>query len=158
MSEVQNEVGEKAASAICHGYGSMRPESNDNRKKRYVISIATRSLAACLALSFLATLLPAGAVVAQSIMACCRGKSANHCHSGIKSKKTTSVSNQCHSDCCARCAPAQQTKRERTTAASIAKLVSPTVVHSHVVNITFVAPTHEEWASITPRGPPAFLL
>ena len=134
--------------------GSMRPDSQENRMKRFVIAITTRSLAAFIAVSFLATLLPAGAVAAKSIMACCAGKSASHCHSDFKSKTTASVSNPCPSDCCTCCAPAQQTRRERTAAQPIVKLASPTVVHSFVVNFTRLVRSREEWTRVNPRGPP----
>jgi hypothetical protein len=136
----------------------MTPDPNENRIKRFAIKIATRSLAAFIAVSFLATLLPAGTIAAQSIMACCRGKSVSHCHSGFKPKKTTSISNSCHSDCCACCAPAQQTKRERSTAQPVVKLASPVVVPSPFVNIVPLVFRSDEWAPVSPRGPPAFLV
>jgi hypothetical protein len=126
--------------------------------KRFVISITARSLAAFIALSFLATLLPAGAVVAQSVMACCRGKSASHCHSGINSKKSASISQPCHSDCCAYFAPAKQQKHERGTPQPIAKLLSPRAVLKPSSSGITILSTNDQWAKISPRGPPAFLL
>jgi hypothetical protein len=136
----------------------MRPDSNENRFRRFVISITTRSLAAFLTLSFLATLLPAGAVAAQSLMACCTGKNASHCHLGLKTKKTTSVSSPCQSDCCACCAPAQQTKRERSAAQTVVKVASPIAVPTAFVSITVLVPARSKWAPISPRGPPTFFV
>lgn len=133
----------------------MRPEAKENRLQRFVIAFTTRSLAAFLALSFLATLLPAGAVAAQSLMACCTGKAAGHCHSGFKPKKTTSISSPCQSDCCTCCAPAQQTKRERSTARMVVKVSSPVVVPATFASITVLVPARADWAPISPRGPPA---
>jgi hypothetical protein len=136
----------------------MRREPQENRVKRFAIAITTRSLAAFLALSFLATLLPTGAVVAQSIMACCRGKAASHCHVGLKPKKTTSVSSQCKSDCCTCCAPAQQTRNQRSSAQTVVQLTAPVVAVSSFVNITPLVFSREKWAPISPRGPPAFIV
>jgi len=136
----------------------MRPESHENRIKRLVIAITTRLLAAFLTLSFLATLLPAGAVAAKSIMACCTGKAAGHCHSAFKPKKTTAVSSQCQSNCCVCCAPAQQTKRERSAVQSVVAITAPIAVSSGPVNITVLVPARDEWASISPRGPPTFFV
>jgi len=157
MFEVQNEIGEEAGPTTCD-CGSMRPDPNENRIKRFVITITSRLLAAFLALSFLATLLPAGAVAAQSIMACCRGKSANHCHIGLKPAKTTSVGdNPCHSNCCVCCAPAQQTKREQLAVQTIVNLLSPRAVLKPSSSGVAVFLTDDEWTTISPRGPPAFL-
>jgi hypothetical protein len=158
VSEVQNEIGEKAGPTTCYHSGSMRPDSNENRFRRFVIAIAMRSLGAFLTLSFLATLLPAGAVAAKSIMACCTGKNANHCHAGLKTKKTTSVSSPCQSDCCACCAPAQQTRRERSATQTVVKVSSPIAVPAAFVNITVLVPARVDWASINPRGPPTFFV
>jgi hypothetical protein len=158
VSEVQNEIGEKAGPATCHYSGSMRPDSNENRFRRFVILITTRSLAAFLTLSFLATLLPAGAVAAKSIMACCTGKNASHCHAGLKTKKTTAVSSSCQSDCCAYCAPAQQTKRERSAAHTVVKLTSPIAVPCSLISITVLVPARAERAPVSPRGPPTFFV
>ncbi len=132
----------------------MRREAQENRVKRFVIAITTRSLAAFIALSFLATLLPAGAVAAQSIMACCAGKAAGHCHANLKSKKTTSVSSQCASDCCTCCAPAQQSKRERSAAQTVVKVTSPIAVPTSFVSIIVLLPARDDWAPTSPRGPP----
>jgi len=137
----------------------MRPDPNENRMKRFVIAITTRLLAAFIALSFLATLLPAGAVAAQSIMACCRGKSASHCHIGFKPTKQTSVSsNPCHSNCCVCCAPAQQTKREQLAVQTIVNLLSPRAVLKPSSSGVAVFLTNDKWTTMSPRGPPAFLL
>ena len=132
----------------------MKQESYENRVKRFVIAITTRSLALFIALSFLATLLPAGAVAAKSLMACCTGKAAGHCHSGFKPKKTTSVSSQCASDCCTCCAPAQQTKRERSAAQTVVKVTSPIASPTSFVSITVLLPARADWAPTSPRGPP----
>jgi len=126
--------------------------------KRFVIAITTRSLAAFIALSFLATLLPAGAVAAKSLMACCTGKAAGHCHVNLKSKKTTSVSSQCQSDCCTCCAPAQQSKRERSAAQPVVKVTSPIAVPTNFVSITVLLQARDNWAPTSPRGPPVFFV
>ncbi|HJT68146.1 MAG TPA: hypothetical protein VJ749_16945 [Pyrinomonadaceae bacterium] len=126
--------------------------------KRFVIAITTRSLTAFIAVSFLATLLPAGAVAAKSIMACCTGKAAGHCHAGFKPKQTTSVSSQCQSDCCTCCAPAQQTKREGSTAQPVVKVTSPITAPAAFANITVLVPARADWAPISPRGPPALFV
>ena len=126
--------------------------------KRFVIAITMRSLAAFVALSFLATLLPAGAIAAKSLMACCTGKAAGHCHVGLKTKKTTSLSSQCQSDCCTCCAPAQQTKRERSTARTAVRLTSPIAVPATFTSITVLVPARDDWAPVSPRGPPIFFV
>jgi hypothetical protein len=136
----------------------MRTDPNENRLRQFAISIASRFVAAFIALSFLATLLPAGTAAATSIMACCKGQTAGHCHAGFKSKKTTSISNSCHSDCCASSAPAQQQRRERTTLQPIVKYVLPAVVSSPSVNVTQLVSSSGEWARVRPRGPPRFFV
>lgn len=128
---MQNDVGEKAGATTCNRSEPMRREAQENRVKRFVIAITTRSLAAFIALSFLATLLPAGVFAAKTTMACCAGKAAGHCHSGLPVKEstpahdhniivaesndssnaetasqrsvaeTTAVRRSCNSDCCA---------------------------------------------------------
>jgi hypothetical protein len=157
LSEVQNEVGEETG-ATTSDSGQMKADKDENRIKRIVISITSRLLAAFIALSFLAMLLPAGAGAAQSIMACCRGKSASHCHAGLKPARTTSLGNACRSDCCTCCAPAQQTKRERFTAQPIVKLASPVVARSFAVDFDTFAVTHRGWVPVSPRGPPTFFI
>jgi len=158
VSEVQDEVGEEAGPTACYHSGLMRPDSHENRLKRFVIAITTRLLASFIALSFLATLLPAGAVAAKSLMACCTGKAAGHCHVGLKTKKTTSVNNQCQSDCCTCCAPAQQTKRERSTAQTAVRVTSPLAVPAAFASITVPVPARDDWAPISPRGPPTIFV
>ena len=136
----------------------MSVELHESRVKRFVIAVTTRSLAAFLVLSFLAALLPAGTVVAQSIMACCRGKAAGHCHAGFKPKQTTSISSTCNSDCCARCAPAQQSKRERSAAQTVIKVTSPATTPRSFEKVTVLVPSWNKWVSINPRGPPLFFV
>ena len=138
--------------------GPMNTDSHENRLRRFVISVTTRLLAAFMVLSFLATLLPVGSVAAKSIMACCAGKSASHCHASLKPNKTNSVSDSCRSDCCVCCAPARQAKRERITPQPIVKLALPTVVASTFANITVAVPARAGWAPVAPRGPPAFFV
>jgi hypothetical protein len=136
----------------------MSSDSRENRYRRFAIAIAVRCVAAFIAFSFLTTLLPAGTAAAKSIMACCKGQAAGHCHAGFNSKKTASVSNPCHSDCCACCAPAQQLKRERITAQSTVKLSSPTATSFRFVNITPFVLSKDEWKPVSPRGPPTFIV
>src|SRR5690349_4011874 len=124
-------------------------------RSTFILAITQRLLAAFVALTFLAALLPAGAFAAQSIMACCRGKSASHCHAGFKPTRTTSIGSSCCLDCCTYCSPAQQTRRERNAPQPVVKLVSPPVVSSPVVTINADAVPREDCVSLNPRGPPA---
>ena len=136
----------------------MSSDPHENRYRRFAIAIASRCVAAFIAFSFLATLLPAGTVAAKSIMACCKGQAAGHCHAGFKSKRTASISNPCHSECCASSAPAQKQKREQATAQPAAKLVVPLVVLTQTTNITPVFSSADEWNQVSPRGPPSFFV
>jgi hypothetical protein len=157
MSEVQNEVGEKANHAA----------------RRIVIGLTIRLLAFVVALSFLAALLPLAKVqAASSTMACCIGKEENHCHASAKSKKAAShdhtaepsstainsaVKNPC-SDCCACSVANQQQRRERAAAQPIARHTPPLAVPSRYASRTFVVSSTDLWAQTSPRGPPAILL
>jgi len=136
-----------------------------------------RLLAFVVALSFTAALVPLGAASAKTAatMACCVGKQADHCPSGIKAKKTaaapkhnhetdpsapafTTALKSCHSDCCACVASAsRQQRREKAATASIARNVSPLVSLPSYENPASLFITNENWARISPRGPPAFL-
>ena len=159
MSEVQNEVGEKA----------------NHRARRIVVGLTIRLLALVVALSFMAALLPLATVsAASSTMACCIGKKEeeSHCHASAKSKKAAShehtadpsnpaiqsaVKNPC-SDCCVCSVANQQHRRERATAQPIARLTPPVAVPSRYASRTFVFSSTDVWAQISPRGPPAILL
>jgi hypothetical protein len=136
----------------------MRSDPLENRYRRIAITIASRCLAAIIALSFLATLLPAGTAAAKSIMACCKGQAAGHCHASIKLKKSASFNAPCHSDCCAFTATAQQQKREVALARPGAKLIEPFVVRSQVITAISLASSADKSNHTSPRGPPAFLL
>ena len=158
VSEMQDEVREKADSGAYRFSGSMCSDPQENRYRRLAIATASRLVAAFIALTFLATLLPAGTAAAKSIMACCKGQAAGHCHAGFKSKKTASITNPCRSDCCVSSAPAQQQRREQAIAAPAAKLIVPVVVVHHSTNITPVFSAAGEWTKAGPRGPPSFFV
>jgi len=130
----------------------------ENKYRRLAIAIASRLVAAFIALTFLATLLPAGTAAAKSIMACCKGQAAGHCHAGFKSKQTASISNPCRSNCCVSSAPAQQQKREQTIAPPTAKLVVPFVVVRQTTNVAPLVSSAGEWVKASPRGPPGFFV
>jgi len=136
----------------------MRSDPHENRYRRLAIAIAGRCLAAVIALSFLATLLPSGTAAAKSIMACCKGQAAGHCHATIKLKKSASISAPCHSDCCASTFPAQKQKREVALAPPAARLVAPFVVRSQPAIVTILFSPADKWNQTSPRGPPSFLL
>ncbi|HEY2962694.1 MAG TPA: hypothetical protein VGJ37_09790 [Pyrinomonadaceae bacterium] len=136
----------------------MNSDPHENRHRRLAIAIASRCLAAIIAFSFLATLLPAGTAAAKSIMACCKGQAAGHCHASIKTKKSASISAPCHPDCCSSIAAAQQQKRERAIAPPVAKLVVPFVVLSQTTTVTPLLSSPDEWNQTSPRGPPASFL
>lgn len=137
-----------------------------------------RLLAFVVALSFMAALVPLGAASAKTAatMACCVGKQADHCPSGIKAKKTaaapkhnhetdpsapafTTTHKSCHSDCCACVASAsRQQRREKAATESIARSVSPLVSLPSYEHSASLFTTNESWARISPRGPPACFL
>jgi len=136
----------------------MRSDPHENRFRRFATTLATRCLAAVIALSFLATLLPAGTAAAQSIMACCKGQAAGHCHVNLKTKKSSSISRPCPSDCCGHSTAAHQQKHERGTAESPAKQISFPTVFAHAENASAGFATDDASGLIKPRGPPSFLL
>ena len=135
----------------------MKTDPRENRFRRFAIAIAARCLAAFIAFSFLATLLPAGTAAAKSIMACCKGQAAGHCHAGLKTKKTASVSAPCHSDCCTAISPAQQQKRQTVAAQPGVRLVVAFAVVAQVTPITLLSSSPDESNHTSPRGPPTFL-
>jgi hypothetical protein len=136
----------------------MNSGPQENRYRRLATAIASRLVAAFIALTFLATLLPAGTAAAQSIMACCKGQAAGHCHAGFKSKKTASISSPCRSNCCVSSAPAQQQKRGQALASPAAKLVVPFFVVRHTRNVTPLVSAAGDWDNASPRGPPSFFV
>jgi len=66
----------------------MNSDPKQSRLKRVTIAIVSRCLATVVAASFLATLLPIYRASAKS-MACCVGKTASHCHSGLTSEESS---------------------------------------------------------------------
>ncbi len=68
----------------------MKLDPHENRFRRLTIAIVSRLLACLVALSFFATLVPVGTASAEkeTIMACCVGKKAGHCDSGLSAKKS----------------------------------------------------------------------
>jgi hypothetical protein len=133
----------------------MKRDATQSRLRRLTIAIVSRCLATFIALSFISTLLPAGAVAAKSIMECCKGQSAGHCHAGFKPKRSTAVANRCHSDCCSAATAAPQQKRERVIAQPAAKLVVPFVVVRQTTTIASLLSAAGEWNHHSPRGPPS---
>jgi len=157
----------------------MKLDPKENRFRRLAVSIVSRLLASVVALSFFAILVPVGTASAENetIMACCVGKKAGHCHSGLGSKKSaqehdhntvvaeedqsassapafrSAVRNSCHSDCCACLASSRQQKREPGTA-QVARRHSPYKIFSHHTARTALFSSTEIWAQISPRGPP----
>jgi hypothetical protein len=136
----------------------MRSDPSENRYRRIALTIASRCLAAIIALSFLTTLLPAGTAAAKSIMACCKGKAAGHCHATVKFKQNATISAPCHSDCCAFTATAQKQKRGLAIARPGAKLVEPFAVRSQAIIAISLTSSADESNYASPRGPPTFLL
>lgn len=157
----------------------MKSDPKQNRRRPFTISIVCRLLALIVALSFLATLLPIGIVSAEkSTMACCVGKAAGHCDSGLTSKKqvpahdhvtvvaeqtenkspsVSTVSQHCQSDCCACAVSTQQQRRERAAVQPIAWHAAPSATLSRFASIEPFFSSNDEWAQTSPRGPPSFL-
>jgi hypothetical protein len=157
--QVQNEAGEKA------NQGAHR--------------VVIRLLSFVVALSFMAALLPLGTASAKTAttMACCAGKQADHCPSGVKARKSAAAAkhnheadpsapafksatarNSCHSDCCACVTSSGQQKRERAAAQSIRKHLSPLATFLYDANSSPVFAANQKRTQISPRGPPVFLL
>lgn len=168
----------------------MKFDPQENRFRRLTIAIVSRLLACLVALSFFAILVPVGTASAENetIMACCVGKQAGHCDSGLTAKKSapqhnhdtvvadaddsnshdsslrtaaesTAVRNPCNPDCCATVSTARtQQKRERATAQAKVQHDTPAGV-LFVNDYTPSAFTSSDyWAQISPRGPPALFL
>jgi hypothetical protein len=154
--QVQNEAGEKA-----------------NQGAHRVVS---RLLAFVVALSFMAALLPLGTASAKTAatMACCAGKQADHCPSGVKARKaaakhnhetdpsapafkSASARSSCHSDCCACVTSSGQQKRERAAALPTVKRTSPVATSLLYANSASLFLLNEKRTHISPRGPPVFL-
>jgi hypothetical protein len=168
----------------------MNSDPKENRLRRLAISIVSRLLACIVALSFLATLLPIGSVSATeaTIMACCVGKTAGHCESGLASKKSapqhdhntivadadntdshnasqhsaaesTAVRNPCPSDCCAcSVSTVRQQNRDRGAAQAKLRFSTPLRILSKSDRQPSIFSSSEDWDQTSPRGPPAFLL
>jgi hypothetical protein len=156
--QVQNEAGEKT------NQGAHR--------------LVVRLLAFVVALSFMAALVPLGIVSAKTAttMACCVGKQADHCPSGLKARKTAAhqhrhdadssapafktitARNSCHSDCCACVTSSRQQKRERAAPQSIVRHTSPLATLGYDANAASLFSANEKRTQISPRGPPLFLL
>ena len=153
----------------------MNSDPKQSRLKRFTISIVTRCLATLVAVSFLATLLPIQTASAKkSTMACCVGKTASHCHAGVKAKKpaahdhssdssnpafkAAAVQQPCHSDCCACSASSRQQKREGAAAQTIARHGSPFPTCLLAANGSAVNHANENWNQTSPRGPPTSFL
>ena len=165
-------------------------DPKENRVRRLSIAIGSRLLACIVALSFLAILAPIGAASAkqQTVMACCVGKKAGHCDSGLSSKKSapqhdhntivadtgengshdsslrtaaesTAVRNPCSPDCCGTVSTVRpQQKRERGTAQAKAHHHPPAAIVFATNNTPASVSSSGYLSQISPRGPPASLL
>jgi hypothetical protein len=155
--QVQNEAGEKT------NQGAHR--------------LVSRLLAFVVALSFTAALLPLGTASAKTAatMACCAGKQADHCPSGVKARKAAAkhnheadpsapafksvgVRSSCHSDCCACVSSFGQQKRERSAALPTFRHASPLATSLLYANSASLFLPNEKRTQVSPRGPPAFLV
>ena len=168
----------------------MKFDPQENRFRRLTIAIVSRLLACLVALSFFAILVPVGTASAENetIMACCVGKQAGHCDSGVSAKKSapqhdhhtvvadaensnshdsslrsaaesTAVRNPCNPDCCTTFSTARtQQKRERGTVQAKVRYQAPAAILFVTDNTPSSVSSNDYWAQISPRGPPAFLL
>ena len=168
----------------------MNFDPHEYRLRRLAISIASRLLAFFVALSFFAMLVPVGTASAEkeTIMACCVGKKAGHCDSGLAAKKSapqhdhdtivadaddaeshdsslrsaaesTAVRNPCNPDCCAATSAARsQQKRERGTTQAKVQHNPPAAILFVAGNTPSSVSADDYWAQISPRGPPSSLL
>ena len=137
-----------------------------------------RLLSFVVALSFMAALLPLGTASAKTAttMACCIGKEADHCPSGIKARKKAAAHqhkheadpsapafksaterSSCPSDCCACVSSSGQQKRDRAAALPIPRHTSPVATSLLYANSASLLLPNEKRTQISPRGPPVFL-
>jgi hypothetical protein len=165
-------------------------DPKENRFRRLSIAIVSRLLACLVALSFLAILVPVGTASAeqQTLMACCIGKKAGHCESGLSSKKSapqhdhntivadgeengshdsslrtaaesTAVRNPCSPECCGTVSTVRpQQKRERGTAQAKVRYHAPAAIVFATGNTPASVSSSAYLSQISPRGPPASLL
>lgn len=168
----------------------MNLHPQEYRFRRLAISIVSRLLACLIAVSFFALLVPIGTASAEkeTIMACCVGKQAGHCDSGLTAKKaapehdhdtivadaddtdspasslrtaaeSTAVRNPCNPECCATVSTVRpQQKRDRGTAQAKFRYQMPAGILVHTDYTLSAVSANDYWAQISPRGPPAFLL
>lgn len=151
----------------------MKLDPEKSTLRRFTISVVSRCLALLVALSFLSTLVFIGSASAkQSTPACCVGKTADHCHSSVKSKKAAghdhssnpsspavkAIEQQCHSDCCACVASSRQQKRDGASVQAVARHGSLFATCSLAENAVAFFLSNQSWAQISPRGPPTFIL
>jgi hypothetical protein len=168
----------------------MNLDTKEYRLRRLAISIVSRLLACLVALSFFAILVPVGAASAEQekLMACCVGKKAGHCDSGLTSKKSapqhdhntivadadqtgshdsslrtaaesTAVRNPCNPDCCGAVSTAKpQQKRERGTAQAKVRYQPSARIFFASEHTLSFVSLAGYLSQISPRGPPAFFL
>ena len=168
----------------------MKFDPKEIRFRRLAIAIASRLLAFLVALSFFASLVPVGTASAENetIMACCIGKKAGHCDSGLSAKKSapqhdhdtivtgaddsnshdssrrsaaesTAVRNPCNPECCATVSTVRtQQKRDRGAAQAKVQHDTPAGILFAPENSPSSFTANDYWAQISPRGPPAFFL
>ena len=168
----------------------MNLDPQEYRFRRLARSIVSRLLACLVALSFFALLVPIGTAAAEreTVMACCAGKKAGHCESGLSAKKpapehdhstivadadpgdsrdsslrtaagSTAVRNPCNPECCATVSTVRpQQKRERGTVQAKVRYHVPAGFLFDTDNTVPSVSANDYWAQISPRGPPAFLL
>jgi hypothetical protein len=178
-------------------------------RRGQIVRLASRFVAIAIALSFVATLLPIAASSANAaMMACCVGKTAGHCESGLNVEKAPqfatepmcgletnlpdddgitivaessdnqshpsfhpdgestssrlaaesfTLSQPCHSDCCACVGSARQQKRQ-PIAQAIARYGSTFDERLRFNNHSHFFSSNKDWEQTSPRGPPANFL
>lgn len=168
----------------------MNLDPQECRFRRLAITLVSRLLACLVALSFFALLAPIGTASAEkeTVMACCVGKKAGHCETGLSTKKpapehdhntivadadtsdahdsslrtaaeSTAVRNPCNPECCATVSTVRpQQKRERGTVPAKVRHHVPAGILFSTDNTLSSVSANDYGAQISPRGPPAFLL
>lgn len=177
-------------------------------RRRQVVRLASRFVAIAITLSFVATLLPiADSSANAELMACCIGKTAGHCESGLNVEKAPqlapepmcgmethtsdddeitivaepsdneshhsfhpdgestssrlaaesfTLSQPCHSDCCACVGSARQ--QRQPIAQTIARYGSPFDERSRFNSHPHFFSSNTNWEQTSPRGPPVNFL
>ena len=137
--------------------------------------IARRFVTIWISVSFFAILVPiASASRDRSVMACCIGKKADHCHAKLKSRaggnsqtnaetrissKSPSVGNPCPMSCggCTATASRLQ-KRQKDFIQPRTSHISRQRAMLRFENPSRVCSSNKGWTDVSPRGPPAVFL